>query len=256
MTLLAGSRAEPNAHETVRRQSVQAIAALQELFRDALLPPNRKLRYFSEQPLSASGAAPHERKRLLYWHVEDLVKRAYARFTNALDALSRDPLPVLKEKSLKAAYELLRSRPEGEREMLSILVNKLGDPQRRTASNAAHVLIELVSKEHPAMKRVVAREVEAFCFRRGVGLKAQYYAAVLLNQFPLNHSQEGTKLAAQLVEFYFSLFQTLHRRSVRDGDEGNENGASGEDAKKAPPASEKSRRRFAGADDRCSAHTR
>ena len=61
----------------------------------------------------------HERKRLLYWHVEDLVKRAYSRFVNALDALSRDPLPVLKEKSVKAAYELLRSRPEGERELLS-----------------------------------------------------------------------------------------------------------------------------------------
>ena len=38
-----------------KRGAVQAIAALQELFRDALLPPDRKLRYFSEQPLAASA---------------------------------------------------------------------------------------------------------------------------------------------------------------------------------------------------------
>ena len=46
--------------------------------------------------------------------------------------------------------------------MLNVLVNKLGDPQRRTASSAAHLLLELVSKDHPAMKRVVPREVESF----------------------------------------------------------------------------------------------
>ena len=147
-----------------KRGAVQAVGALTELFRDALLPPNRKLKYFSEQPLSQSNTLPNERKRLLYWHVEDLVKRAYARFINALDALSKDPLPVLKEKSTKSAYELLISRPEAEQSLLAILVNKLGDPQRRTASNAAHLLLQLVSKEHPAMKRIVAREVESFCF--------------------------------------------------------------------------------------------
>ena len=196
-----------------KRGAVQAVAALQELFRDALLHPDRKLKYFSEQPLTRAADAPNERKRLMYWHVEDLVKRAYSRFVNALDALSRDPLPVLKEKSVKAAYELLRSRPENEKALLDVIVNKLGDPQRRTASNAAHFLLEIVSKEHPAMKRVVAREVEAFCFRRGVGLKSQYYAAVLLNQFPLNHGEDGKKLASQLVEFYFSLFKVLHARS-------------------------------------------
>ena len=216
-----------------KRGAVQAVGALTELFRDALLPPNRKLKYFSEQPLGASGDAPNERKRLLYWHVEDLVKRAYARFVNALDALSRDPLPVLKEKSVKAAFELLKSRPENERALLAVLVNKLGDPQRRTASNAAHLLLELVSKEHPAMKRVVAREVETFCFRKGVGLKAQYYAAVLLNQFPLSHAGDGERLAAQLVEFYFALFQALHRRSREALESGQREGEAPGDKKGA-----------------------
>ena len=199
-----------------KRGAVQAIAALQELFRDALLPPDRKLRYFSEQPLAASAQGPHERKRLLYWHVEDLIKRAYSRFVNALDALSRDPLPVLKEKSVKAAYELLRSRPEGERELLNVLVNKLGDPQRRTASNAAHLLLELVSKDHPAMKRVVAREVESFCFRRGVGPKAQYDGR-LAEPVPAQPHIRGRKLAAQLVEFCRAVPDAAQAEQGGDG---------------------------------------
>ena len=37
------------------------MASLQELFRDALLPPDRKLRYFSEQPLAASAAGAYTR---------------------------------------------------------------------------------------------------------------------------------------------------------------------------------------------------
>ena len=49
-----------------------------------------------------------------------------------------------------------------------------------TASNAAHLLLELLG-QHPAMRRVVAREVESFCFRRGVGLKAGAYTRPLFS---------------------------------------------------------------------------
>ena len=207
------------------------MGALTELFRDALLPPNRKLKYFSEQPLGASGDAPNERKRLLYWHVEDLVKRAYARFVNALDALSRDPLPVLKEKSVKAAFELLKSRPRtaraaggaGQQAGRSAETHR---EQRRAPAPRAGV------EEHPAMKRVVAREVETFCFRKGVGLKAQYYAAVLLNQFPLSHAGDGeARRAARGV--YFALFQALHRRSREALESGQQEGEAPGDKKGA-----------------------
>ena len=100
-----------------KRGAVQSITALETLFRESLLP-DRKLRYFSEQPLSVAASAPHERKRLMYWYVEDSIKRMYLRFIAALDELSRDPLPILKEKSLKSAYALLKSKPEGERQLL------------------------------------------------------------------------------------------------------------------------------------------
>ena len=43
-------------------------------------------------------------KRLLYWCIEDAVKRRYNMFVSALEECSRDNLDFLKEKALKV-YE-------------------------------------------------------------------------------------------------------------------------------------------------------
>jgi len=195
-----------------KRGAAQAIQALEELFKSALLPSDRKLKYFADQNLKDSDKFPHERKRLMYWYVEDYIKRCYHRFVQSLEALSKDPLVILKEKSMKCAFGLLVNKPEAELQLLRLLTNKLGDPQRKMASNASHLLLEVTVK-HPMMKSIVAREVEQFMFRRGVSLKAQYYGAVLLNQMPLSHKGDGPKLAKQLVETYFSLFQFLYDKS-------------------------------------------
>jgi hypothetical protein len=51
-----------------------------------------------------------------------------------------------------------------EQRLLNILVNKLGDPQRKVASKSGYLLSRLLVT-HPAMKGVVVREVERFVFR-------------------------------------------------------------------------------------------
>ena len=60
--------------------------------------------------------------------------RRYAAFLGMLEAASTDNLDFLKDKALKAAAALLAAKPEGEARLLSILVNKLGDPSRKLAS--------------------------------------------------------------------------------------------------------------------------
>ena len=204
-----------------KRGAAQAMQALEELFKTVLLPSDRKLKYFADQNLKESNKFPHERKRLMYWYVEDYIKRCYHRFVQSLEVLSKDPLTILKEKSMKCAFGLLVNKPEAELQLLRLLTNKLGDPQRKMASNASHLLLEVTVK-HPMMKSIVAREVEQFMFRRGVSLKAQYYGAVLLNQMPLSHKGNGPKLAKQLVETYFGLFQFLYDKS-RHTTENNSN---------------------------------
>eukprot|EP00955_Chlamydomonas_euryale_P012320 132407-Chlamydomonas_euryale.AAC.1 len=55
-------------------------------------------------------------------------------------------------------FELLSQKPEAEAQLLSGLVNKLGDPSRKVASKAGFLLSQLLL-QHPAMKPVVVREV-------------------------------------------------------------------------------------------------
>jgi hypothetical protein len=52
----------------------------------------------------------------------------------------------------------LKEVPEGEEELLTLIVNKIGDPGRKIASAAGHQL-RGVLEEHPVMVNVVAREV-------------------------------------------------------------------------------------------------
>lgn len=55
----------------------QAIEALREVFLAALLP-DRKLRFLSQQPLAALPNSREGERRLLYWHLEDCIKKRYA----------------------------------------------------------------------------------------------------------------------------------------------------------------------------------
>ena len=51
-----------------------AVEALRELFTVALLP-DRRLRSLGQQPLGALPAGRDGARRLLYWHLEDCIKR-------------------------------------------------------------------------------------------------------------------------------------------------------------------------------------
>lgn len=56
----------------------------------------------------------------------------------------------------------------------------------QSALQAGFLLASLL-QEHPAMKAVVATEVERFVFRPGLKDRAQYYAVIFLNQMVLSH---------------------------------------------------------------------
>ncbi|GFR50755.1 hypothetical protein Agub_g13022, partial [Astrephomene gubernaculifera] len=187
----------------------QAMEALQELFTSVLLP-DRKLKYLEQQPLPHLLPGRDGDKQLLLWWTEDCVKRRYAQFVAALEEHSKDNLDFLKEKAMRVAGELLAAKPECEGQLLSALVNKLGDPSRQVASKAVYLLMQLLVK-HPVMKPVVVREVERFLFRPNLADKARYYAVVFLNQVPLSHraSEGGDALAKQLIDLYFTLFRLV-----------------------------------------------
>ncbi|KAG6543422.1 hypothetical protein Mapa_015092 [Marchantia paleacea] len=210
-----------------KRHAATGIDALKELFLYNLLP-DRKLKYFAQQPLATLPEGKERSSMLLDWIWEDCLKHRFERFVISLDEASKDKLPFLKEKALKSVYELLKTKPEQERRLLSTLVNKLGDPERKVASNACYLLSSLLTA-HPNMKKVVVDEVDGFVFRPHVGLRARYYATVFLNQIVLSVKGDGPKLAKQLIDLYFGLFKAVTTGEQElDKDKDGKKGTKGE----------------------------
>ncbi|XP_038681839.1 CCAAT/enhancer-binding protein zeta [Tripterygium wilfordii] len=190
-----------------KRHSLTGFEALKELFVTSLLP-DRKLKTLLQQPLNKLPESKNGYSLLLFWYFEECLKQRYERFVFALEEASRDMLPVLKDKALKTTYGLLKSKPEQERRLLSALVNKLGDPQNKSASNADFHLSNLLS-DHPSMKSVVINEVDIFLFRPHLGLRAKYHAINFLSQIRLTHIGDGPNVAKRLIDIYFALFKVL-----------------------------------------------
>ncbi|XP_006663966.1 CCAAT/enhancer-binding protein zeta [Oryza brachyantha] len=202
-----------------KRYAFTGFDALKELFLKRLLP-DRKLKSFIQHPLDVLPETKDGYSLLLFWYWEDCLKQRYEKFVIALEDALKDMLPNLKDKAMKTVFILLKEKAEQERRLLTALVNKLGDPERRAASSAAYLLTSLLSA-HPNMKMVVIDEVDSFLFRPHVGLRAKYQAVNFLSQIFLTSRGDGPKIAKRLVDVYIALFKVL--MSCSHGAEGVQN---------------------------------
>ncbi|EPS70469.1 hypothetical protein M569_04290, partial [Genlisea aurea] len=189
-----------------KRHAFAAFQSLQEIF--LILLPDRKLKALYQRPLNHLPENKEGYSLLLFWYWEESLKDRYERFVSALEEASVDTVTDLKNLSLKTTYVLLKNKSEQERRLLSLLVNKLGDPENKVASNADYHLTNLLS-EHPNMKAVVIDEVDNFLFRPHLGPQAKYHAVNFLSQIRLSHKGDGPKVAKRLVDIYFALFKVL-----------------------------------------------
>ncbi|KAL3632097.1 hypothetical protein CASFOL_025081 [Castilleja foliolosa] len=189
-----------------KRHAFTAFEALKEIF--IILLPDRKLKTLFQRPLSHLSDTKDGYSLLLFWHWEECLKERYEHFVSALQDASLDVIVKLKSMALKIVYTMLSSKSEQERRLLSALVNKLGDPENKVASNADYHLANLLA-QHPNMKTVVIDEVDNFLFRPHLGLRAKYHAVNFLSQIRLGHKGDGPKAAKRLIDIYFALFKLL-----------------------------------------------
>lgn len=197
-----------------RRMGLMAVDTLRELLLSDLLPENRKLRPFAEHPFDqleekASGNRDARDRRLILWYFEHQLKHHVAEFVAALDVLAHDTVAATKARALATAHEMLCCRPEQEKALLVQVVNKLGDPEYKTAAKATYLLETLLHK-HPNMKAVVCCEVERLMFRANISPRAQYYAVCFLSQLKLSHDE--APLATKLIAIYFSFFRACVKK--------------------------------------------
>ena len=208
-----------------RSQAVDVLRALKDLLaQGALLPATRRLYTFATQPFIVS-AVSHSKswtrgdklpkgvteQYLIIWAFESWLKEQYFEMLQTLEVWCNDELEFAKSRAMSYVYELLKEKPEQESNLLRLLINKLGDPVKKLASQASYLLMQLLTV-HPAMKRIVVSGIESdFIFRPGQSLHGKYYAAVTLNQTALSGNEED--IAQKLLGIYFGLFSALLKTS-------------------------------------------
>ncbi|KAK3984286.1 putative ribosome biogenesis protein [Cladorrhinum sp. PSN332] len=206
-----------------RGQAIAALGALVDLLGNgSVLPSDRRLRIFGAQPaliasLQSQGSAPWTKGQrlpgklteahLMMWAYEDWLKDSYFKIIQLLEVWCSDEIEYSRSRALDFVFGLLKSKPEQEANLLRLIVNKLGDRERKIASRASYLILQLVNL-HPGMKAVVIKTVEQeVLLKPGQSIRTRYYAINTLNQTILSTKEPA--IADTLVRIYFEAFLSL-----------------------------------------------
>ncbi len=255
------------ASKRSRDQALSALAALVDLLGPGMiLPSDRRLRPFSSQA-GLVGTLQNQqvkswtigqplpgkinKEHLISWVFEDWLKDAYFKMIQSLETWCDDEVEYARTKAVDLVFALLRDKPEQESNLLRLLVNKLGDRERKIASRASYLLLQLLNL-HPRMKSVVILAVEQeVIFRSGQNIRAKYYAINTLNQTIL--STKEPEIAENLLRIYFSLFVALLKNGelgqldgplpqvTKDRSRGNKDRSTGKPGKPTRPGKDAKR---------------
>ena len=206
-----------------RDQAVNVLGALKDLFGAGnLLPSDRRLVQFGSQPVMRAAfgnldqyswtpelplPAPISESHLISWAFEDWLKSSYFQVLQILETWCSDEVTFARIKAIEYVSQLLREKPEQEANLLRLLVNKLGDSEKKVASKTSYHILQ-VENTHPLMKPTIISSIESdLLFRPGQSLHAQYYAVITLNQTVLSAKAED--VTQMLLSIYFSVFTKL-----------------------------------------------
>lgn len=222
------------AKKRSRGQAVTALGALKDLLgAGTVLPADRRLRTFDTQPgllgtlqkFSTSWKQGQglpgklSKAHLISWAYEDWLKESYFDMIKVLESWCSDEVEYARSRAVTYVYELLKEKPEQEANLLRLLVNKLGDPDKKIASRTSYLLLQL-QVSHPLMKPIIIRSIEnEVLLRPNQSSHARYYAINTLNQTILSAKEED--VAKNLLAIYFDLFVSLLKKpeliKVNDG---------------------------------------
>lgn len=187
-----------------------ALAAIKDLLASGVvLPSDRKLKQFAKQVgLGSSGVTD---LHLLIWTYEDWLKSFYFEVVKVLEGLCSDQLEFARSHAVGYVWELLKEKPEQEANLLRLLVNKLGDSDKKVSSKVSFLLLQL-QQTHPVMKSIIINAIESeVLFRPGNSAHAKYYAIITLNQTII--SSRELEVANKLLDLYFAVFTGLLSKS-------------------------------------------
>lgn len=190
--------------------SVDVLETVNELFIKSLLPSHRKL--FSLQQrgndwkiLKTKNTMDAAEKCTIYayWHFETELKDRFNSYLLNLQAALQNGKEINKVKAIISTSNLLKNCPEREAFLLTILVNKFGDPDKKIASKATYHLRQILLT-HPNMAHHMVIETEKLIFRNNINELAQHYGIGFLSLIaPIANVQSSQKL----IDICFCFFK-------------------------------------------------
>jgi len=184
-----------------RNSQLQSLNALKDMFINGLLP-DRKLRYFKNQPLNNMLT----KRQLALFYFEDYLKQYYFKVIQILEKLSHDPIIHVRMNIVGHIFDLLKSKPEQEVNLLKLGCNKIGDIDNKVSSKTSYQILQL-EQAHPNMKKIVIDAIVDNVFKINSDYHTKYYSVLTLNQTILTRREDET--ANVLVKTYFALFEKL-----------------------------------------------
>jgi len=194
-----------------KSDAAMAVDALKDLFVGTLLP-DRKLKTFAQmEPVTEKHLGKVAfTERCVVAFFEDYLKTAFAAFVQVLGEAAHSAVVFLKTKAIRTVQALLAAKPEQERVLLGIIVNKFGDLASKVSSLVSQCLRKL-EEAHPGMRRVIVKEVEVFLTRPKITSKSQYYALLHLTEIVLSRREEDVRLAEDLIKLYIRRLEDALR---------------------------------------------
>jgi ribosome biogenesis protein MAK21 len=205
-----------------RTQATGALGALVDLLGPgSVLPPSRKLKYFSAQPtiqvlcdqgidMNRSGGStgsPMTDIALISCVFEDWLKSTYFKVILLLESWCSNDVEYSRIKGLDYAYTLLREKPEQESNLLRLLIDRLRDRSGKVSSRASF-LIRQLQPLHPGMTPIIIDTIDNMLLKDpATCIRTRYNAMITLNQTVIT-SSSGV-VAKKLISVYFHLFRLL-----------------------------------------------
>uniref|UniRef100_A0A1B0DBX4 CCAAT-binding factor domain-containing protein n=1 Tax=Phlebotomus papatasi TaxID=29031 RepID=A0A1B0DBX4_PHLPP len=198
--------------KAANKSSVDVVDVITDLFMTSILPSNRKLIAMDQRGSdwkNLKGDKNLEKsfmeKVYTYWHFEAELKQRYFTFLQNLEGILKSGQEVHKCLAIVCAAKLLIHSPEKEAMLLSMIVNKMGDPTVKVAAKAQYHLTEVANK-HPNMCGVIVKEAERVIFRPNISERAQHVTLTFLAEIATLCSVE---VARKLTNICFSFFKIL-----------------------------------------------
>ncbi len=125
--------------------------------------------------------------------------------------------------------------------IISLIVNKLGDSSKKIQCHTIFVLINILKANKEEIAEVLIREVQIFISRPGVKPDHIYYAVAYLNKVASIAGARDEKVKVILFKIFMGLFQKLlaapvtkHKSDEKDKRKVNKNKRNRFDKREAP----------------------